>query len=75
MWASPAYTAHHPEIWSAVQAAVDRPYMTDDMIHTILQIAGIKTLEYNSAKSIISSNFAMSRQRMVQGRDYDLQIR
>ena len=75
MWASPAYKAHHPEIWSAVQATVDRPYMTDDMIHTILQIAGIKTLEYNSAKSIISPNFAMSRQRMVQGRDYDLQIR
>lgn len=49
--------------------------MTDDMIHTVLDLAGIRTLEYNSAKSLISPNFDMSRQRMVQGRDYDRQIR
>ena len=75
LWASPAYKAHHPETWAAVQAAVHRPYMTDDMIHTVLDLAGIRTLEYNSAKSLISPNFDMSRQRMVQGRDYDRQIR
>ncbi len=75
IWASSAYKAHHPEVWAAIQAAVDRPYMTDDMIHTILQLAGIRTLEYNSAKSIISPNFVASRPRMVQGRDYDRQLR
>ena len=75
IWASASYKERHPEKWAAIQAAADRPYMTDDMIHTILDLAGIQTAESDLTRSIVSGNFAAGRVRMVQGRDYDTDIR
>lgn len=46
--------------------------MTDDIIDTILDIADIKTSEYNPSKSIINSKFDFSRKRMIDNKDYDL---
>lgn len=74
-WASPAYRQKHPEKWQAICAAVDRPYMTDDMIHTLLDILDIRTPEYNPAKSVINPAFAADRKRMVRGRDYDAEMK
>jgi len=74
-WASPAYRQKHPEKWQAICAAVDRPYMTDDMIHTLLDILGIRTPEYNPAKSVINPAFAADRKRIVRGRDYDADMK
>ncbi|MDQ0202895.1 phosphoethanolamine transferase [Pectinatus haikarae] len=75
MWASDEFKRTYPQKWASVTAAIDRPYMTDDMIHTILDIADIKTTEYEPERSIINVEFDASRQRMVQGRNYDTQIR
>jgi len=74
-WASPAYRQKHPEKWQAICAAVDRPYMTDDMIHTLLDILDIRTPEYNPAKSVINPAFATERKRIVRGRDYDAEMK
>ena len=74
-WASPAYKAKHQAKWQAICAAVNRPYMTDDMIHTIMDLLGIKTAEFNPAKSVINTHFAASRQRLVRGKDYDTQMK
>ena len=74
-WASPAYRQKHPEKWQAICAAVDRPYMTDDMIHTLLDILDIRTPEYNPAKSVINPAFAADRKRIVRGRDYDADMK
>ena len=74
-WASPAYRQKHPEKWQAICAAVDRPYMTDDMIHTLLDILDIRTPEYNPAKSVINPAFAADRKRIVRGRDYDAEMK
>ncbi len=74
-WASPAYRAHHPEKWQVICAAVNRPYMTDDMIHTLLDLLDIRTPEYNPAKSVINAAFDAARHRVVHGKDYDTEIR
>ncbi|SFH62450.1 protein of unknown function [Selenomonas ruminantium] len=74
-WASPAYRQKHPEKWQAICAAVNRPYMTDDMIHTLLDILDIRTPEFNPAKSVINPAFAADRKRMVRGRDYDADMK
>ena len=74
-WASPAYRQNHPEKWQAICAAVNRPYMTDDMIHTLLDILDIRTSEFNPAKSVINPAFASDRKRMVRGRDYDADMK
>lgn len=74
-WASPAYKAHHPEKWQALQAAVNRPYMTDDFIHTLLDLLDIRTPEYDAKKSVINPAFTPRPHRMVQGHDYDTEMK
>ena len=75
IWASEKYKAKYPEKWAAIQAAVNRPYMTDDIIHTILDLTNIRTREYDPAKSLVNPAFDASRCRMVQGKDYDTEIK
>ena len=74
-WASPSYKARHPEKWQAICAAVNQPYMTDDMIHTIMDLLNIRSAEFNPAKSVINPAFDSSRKRMVRGRDYDAEMK
>ena len=74
MWASDAFKAKYPEKWAAIQGAVKRPYMTDDMIHTVLDLADIKTAEYDPAKSIVNPAFDASRPRIFNDLNYDTQI-
>ena len=73
-WGSPEFRQKHGEKWAAIQAAVNRPYMTDDMIHTVMDILGLETPEYDPKKSVINPAFDAARPRMVQGRDFDKEI-
>ncbi len=73
-WGSPEFRSKHSDKWEQLQAAVNRPYMTDDMIHTVLDLLDIATAEYDPAKSIINPAFNEKRPRMVQGRDFDKEI-
>lgn len=74
-WASPKYKEKHPDTWQAICAAASRPYMTDDMIHTLLDILNIRTPEFDPAKSVINPAFDAGRPRMVRGRNYDTEMK
>lgn len=71
IYGSPAWRETHPEKWQQICAAVQKPYMTDDMIHTLLNLLDIRTPEYDATKSLIDPSYKMQRARIVQGRDYD----
>ena len=75
MWASEKFKQNHPEKWSMIQEAIQNPYMTDDMIHTVLDIADIYTADFDPAKSIINPDFNQLRPRIFDDRDYDREIR
>lgn len=75
MWASDKFKAKYPEKWAQIKNAVNRPYMTDDIIHTVMDLADIKTAEFNPAKSIVNDNFDASRVRIFDGMNYDTQIK
>ena len=49
--------------------------MTDDMIHTVMDLADIKTDEFNPARSIVNDNFNAQRPRIFDGMDYDTEIK
>ena len=49
--------------------------MTDDMIHTIMDLLDIRTAEFNPAKSVINPSFDRSRKRMIHGRNYDTEMK
>ena len=74
MWASDKFKAKYPAKWQAIQDAVNRPYMTDDMIYTVMDLADIETPEFNPAKSIINPAFDAARPRIFNDLDYDQQI-
>ena len=75
IWASDRFKELHPEKWAAIQAAVDNPYMTDDMIHTMLDIVDVQTADYDPARSIINRKFDVSRPRFFDDKNYDTEIR
>lgn len=49
--------------------------MTDDMIHTVMDIADIKTAEFDPTRSIINAKFNDKRPRIFDGMDYDKEIK
>ena len=74
-WASKKFREKYPEKWEAIEDAADRPYRTDDMIHTLMELADIKTEEWNPQKSVINDDFDASRPRFFGDENYDTQIR
>ncbi len=75
IWASDKFKELHPEKWAAIQAAVNNPYMTDDMIHTMLDIVDVQTADYDPARSIINRQFDASRPRFFDDKNYDTEIK
>lgn len=75
IWASEKFKELHPEKWAAITAAVENPYMTDDMIHTMLDIVDVQTADYEPSRSIINRRFDSSRPRIFDDKDYDTEIR
>ena len=65
------FKAKYPEIWQKLESAKDYKFMSDDIIHTFADIIGIKPLEYNASRSLISGEFNASRKRLINGVDYE----
>lgn len=75
IWASDKFKELHPEKWAAITASVGNSYMTDDMIHTMLDIVDIQTVDYEPSRSVINQKFDSSRPRIFDDKDYDTEIR
>ena len=75
MWASEKFRAKYPEKWEQIKKAANRPYMTDDMIHTVMDLADIKTAEFDPTRSIVNDKFNAQRPRIFDGMDYDTEIK
>ena len=69
IWASKSFRERYPEKISAITAAIDRPYRTDYLIHTILDLMDIRTTSFDETKSIINKNFE-PRPRIYNGEPY-----
>ncbi|MBP2631293.1 MAG: putative rane-associated, metal-dependent hydrolase [Firmicutes bacterium] len=75
MWASDKFKEQYPEKVQRISKALNRPYMTDDMIHTVLDLTDIKTADYEAKRSIINDQFDSTRKRIFNKKDYDLEIK
>ena len=65
VWTSPMFRAAYPELMRRLSAAVDRPYMTDDMIHMLLDLMQIETPAYEKTRSILQDDFNAQRPRRL----------
>ncbi|MDE7377679.1 MAG: phosphoethanolamine transferase [Paraprevotella sp.] len=72
IWCSPVCRRNRPELVHQIMEAVDRPFMTDDLPHTLLYLADIRCPEYDERRAVISPQFDMGRRRLLKGyKDYD----
>ena len=71
VWMSPECRQAFPALEQRIASAVDRPFMTDDMIHVLLDMMEIETEEYRPALSVINSAFDAARSRIYSGRRYE----
>ena len=67
IWGSPKYIENHPYGWQAIQAAKDRPMMTDCLAHLLLYLGGIHTKDYREKYNVISPKYDMNRPRILKG--------
>lgn len=72
IYVSNSFKAKYPKIVEKIEKSVNMPYMTDDLIHTILDIAEIETKEYDKTRSVINDNFNSKRKRIYSGKEYDI---
>ena len=69
IWGSNKFKKNHADKWENIKNSVDRPYMTDDMIHTVLDIAEIETADYDETRSLTNPRFDTSRKRIINASD------
>lgn len=65
----------HKDILSKIISSKDNPYMSDDLIHTLCDIAGIAFNECKVERSVINEQFDKTRARIFQNVDYDKRLK
>jgi len=73
--ASREFLTANAELWQKLEAAKDKPFMSDDLAHLIADIIGAAPLEFDERKSPIRADFNASRKRIVGESDYDEKLK
>ena len=72
IWCSNSYIKKHQEIFNQIINASNRPFMTDDLPHLMLYLAGIHCKDYQESRCLISNKFNVKRKRLINGEaNYD----
>ena len=73
VWASPKCRRAHRHLMRQIRACRERPFMTDDVCHMLLGIAGISSPYYNQERDLLSPTYNEKRPRLIKGTDaYEL---
>ncbi len=64
IWLSDKYKENNPSIVENIKSSLDKPFMTDNLVHVILDLAKIQTKQYDATKSVINPAF-VARDRIV----------
>ena len=81
IYVSDSFIQKHPQLYKRIQKAQNQKYMNDDLMHTLLDIAGISLNGYESQSSLLATNkaFLKSRMRKVGDKsnvkDYDKELK
>ena len=70
IWASKKFRERYPEKISSLTAALDCPYRTDYLIHTLLELLDIRTTSFEPKKSILNDQFSSALPRIYNQQPY-----
>lgn len=65
VWCSERFKEKHFEKYKSIQNAKHKPFMTDDLIHTILDLCDIESKDYDKKRSLFNKNYEEKRQRII----------
>ena len=71
VWCSSDFKSNHPEIFSRIAAAANRPLMTDNLGQILLGIAGVEAGCYRPSRDVVSDNYRPSKRWVGNAYDYD----
>lgn len=72
MWFSPSFYQNHPDVVRAARRASSRPFMSDDLSHLLMGLAGISCPYYDVHRDLLHDSFRVSRPRLLKNKyDYD----
>ena len=70
LWRSSEYKTTNPLFFDA-----DRPYMTDDLFHSLAELLKINASQVDSSRSIFSKYFQMRKRVILKTQDYDVKFK
>ena len=65
VYASDEFRAKHPEIYARIKNATKKPFMIDDLIHALIDIAGFEISGFEPQRSLFNAEFNANRKRFV----------
>jgi heptose-I-phosphate ethanolaminephosphotransferase len=66
IWVSPEFRRGNPRMVQNLLEAQHKPYMTDDLIHTLLDLAGIQGSLFDPTRSLVNEAFMPRPRRVIQ---------
>ena len=72
VYMSKTFQKNYPYITNRIRLSAHHPFMTDDMIHSILDLMEIQTKEYRPSLSIFNKQFNNKRKRICAERLYPI---
>lgn len=71
IWMSNKYIINHPDIVEQVKESVNRPFITENLPHLILELAGIECKWFDPTRSLINKKYDIYRKRLLEDLKYD----
>ncbi len=72
VWLSPTYLKLNPDKAKIVNSNYNKPFVADDLFHSLMDLNGIQSLYLNEDRSVFSEKFNEKRPRILEdGKDYD----
>ncbi len=63
IYMSDAFKQKHPQMVKSFEEALHKPFMSDDLLHTLLPLAGIITKDYEKTRDLFNENYNDKRPR------------
>lgn len=78
VYMSDEFRLKHPQIHARIKAAQQKPFMLDDLMHSIIDISGFTIDGFEANRSLFNAEFNANRKRLV-GKDasknYDMELK
>ena len=65
VYVSDEFKIRHPALYARIAKSTHKPFMIDDLIHALIDIAGFQVDGYETSRSVISDKFNANRVRLL----------